>query len=136
MTELVVMPDAEQLVIDGLAAGLAPLGYIGPIGTRVPNPRPAESVQVLRTGGIGPTIVSDRAEISIDARASSESRAAQLAAWVRAVMHSMEGQILGGVMVYDIGEASGPSNYPDPYTPDESRYTQLFTVHVRGDVLA
>jgi acetylornithine deacetylase/succinyl-diaminopimelate desuccinylase-like protein len=136
MTELVVMPDAEQTVIDGLAEGLEPLGYTGPIGTRVPNPRPPASVQVLRTGGIAPTIISDQAEISIDVRAASESGAALLAGYVRAVMRSLEGQILGGVMVYRVGEASGPSNYPDPYTPDESRYTQLFTVHVRGDVLA
>lgn len=136
MTEHVLMPDAEQLLIDGLTTELAGLGFPVPIGTRVPSPRPASSVQVMRTGGIAPTMISDRAEVSIDSRGPSEMAAATLAANVRSAMHHLEGQIVGGTMVYRVEEAAGPSNYPDPYTPDESRYTQLFTVHVRGDVLA
>lgn len=136
MTDLVVMPDSEQLVIDYLTEVLPLLGFSAVVATRVPNPRPASSVAVIRTGGVSPTMVSDMAEISIDYRDHSESGAASLAQAGRAALKALAGQIFRGVMVYRIDEASGLSNYPDPYTPDEARYQQLMTIHVRGTVSA
>lgn len=133
---MVIFADIEELLIGYLSEQLALYSLDTPVATRIPSPRPDSCVVLMRTGGIPPTIISDDAQVAVECRAPSEHEAASLSALVRGLMHAAEGELIDGVMIYRVGEASGPSNYPDSTTPDQARYTQLFTIHYRGVVLA
>lgn len=134
--EVIIYADIEQLVIDYLTTALARYDLNVPVGTRIPNPRPDSCVVVTRNGGSPPTIISDDALVTFDSRGTSEHSAASLAAMVRGLMHAAEGTVVDTVMIYRVQEAAGPSNNPDPTTPDQSRYSQLMSIHYRGVVLA
>lgn len=117
-------PDVEQLLVDTLDAAVT-----AEVSTRVPNPRPGEFVRVLRTGGPR-TMVSDRAQVTVEAFANRESRAAALAGEARSAVHAMQGTMVGEWKVDRVEELAGPANLPDP-TTNQSRYTFTASVHVR-----
>lgn len=123
-TEVIVFPDVEQLVIDGIAPELAARGWVVPVTTRTPNPRPAEYVRVIRTGGVRVNLVLERAQITVEAFAEREARAERLAALVRGILPTLEA-------AYDVDEFSAPGNLPDPTTA-QHRYTATYGVLVRG----
>lgn len=125
---MIRFPDAEQLVVDYLDAALPQ-----PVSTRVPSPRPASFVRVLRTGGPRATRVSDAAQITIEAFGNLESVAADLIREARALIDDLRGKTVAGVVVYRVEELGGPANLPDP-TTDQHRYTFTAVVHTRGTV--
>jgi hypothetical protein len=75
-----VFPDAVQLVLDRLSAELPALvGHTVATGNRVPSPRPAEFVRVQRQGGTRVTVVTEAAQLAIEAWSTDVAGADQLA---------------------------------------------------------
>lgn len=127
-----MFPDAAAAVIGALNSQLPALGFTAvPVRSKVPNPRPSRFVLVFRTGGPRANIVTDAAQVTIEAWAASDADAHDLAQAARAVVNSLEGTVAGGVTVYGIEEFAGPGYLPDPES-DQSRYTWTTSVHVRG----
>lgn len=122
--EAVLPRDAEQAVRDYL------LPYLGgvPVSSRVPNPRPSTWLRIVRTGGVMETLVSDRAQIAVEAWADNEDDAIDLLNLARAWLLRADGRVFGAV------EASGPGNLPDPTTA-QIRYTMSIWVRIRGTVI-
>lgn len=126
MTEWVVQPDVEALVVQVLDANL-PLVQLGvPVGTQIPNPRPSTFVRVTRAGGTAETLVSEQAWVIVEAYATFERDAIQLLNTCRAILHALDGGPLFGTF-----EISGPVNLPDP-TTSQVRYTQTLGIRARG----
>lgn len=124
MDEAVQFRDAEQEVREYLLPYLAGIG----ISSRVPNPRPAVWLRVMRTGGPRETMVSDRPQITLEAWADNEDDAIDLLSVARAWLNRADGRIFGVV------EASGPGNLPDPTTA-QIRYTMSVWVRIRGTII-
>lgn len=125
MAEAVLYRDIEALVCMFLRKPL--LGSIQ-IGIRIPNPRPNEFIRVLRTGGPKETLVSEAAQITVEAWAQTEQRASLLLSQCRALLNAADETI------YGVHEFSGPANLPDPLSA-QIRYTQSFQVRARGTVI-
>lgn len=134
MTEVIVAPDAEQLVCDWLQPELSARGRDVPVGTRVPSPRPAEFVRVIQSGGERPNLVQDRPTLLVEGWAASESAARSLTELARGLIRSMPGQQIDGVMVYRVDELGGPTNLPDPDSA-QSRYTITLSLLLRASAL-
>lgn len=128
---LILDADAEQLVVDYLTATGPARGLPTSVGTRVPNPRPAECITVFRTGGPRRDLVTDAPQLTIECRAATETRAAQIAYLVRALVNDLWSQTLGGHAVYEVEELSGPGNLPDPIS-NGPRYSQTFVLFIRA----
>ncbi|MDN4645360.1 hypothetical protein [Arthrobacter sp. PsM3] len=122
MAEGVKFPDVPQLVCNYLRK---PLLTGIPIGTKVPPTRPPEFIRVLRTGGTKETVRSEAAQITIEAWAQDEARAADLLSTARAILNAADGQLFG------VREFGGPANLPDPTTA-QIRFTMSFQIRARG----
>ncbi len=130
--ERILFPDAAAAAIGALNAQLGALGFTGvPVRSRVPNPRPTRFVLVFRTGGVGVNIVTDAAQLTIEAWATSDVEAHDLAQVARAILTGIEGTVTDGVTVYGVDEFGGPGYLPDPVSA-QSRYTFTVAVAVRG----
>ena len=132
VAELITFPDVEDLVRGYLADTLSISAYAG----TTPTAFPAQSVAIVRTGGVARDLVTDLATISIDCRAkSSETVALGIARQVRAHLGAVEREgVIGTTPVYEVREISGPYLNPDPRNPAVHRYTVAFQVAVRGSV--
>jgi hypothetical protein len=131
VADYLIYPDAEDLICGYLAGELSARGHDVPVGTRPPEPRPAEGFLVVRrTGGVAHTPVTDAALLAVEAWADRESLAYELARIARAALTAAPGQ-LGGATVYLVREAAGPANLPDPVSP-LARYTATYEIHFRG----
>jgi hypothetical protein len=128
--DVVLFPDAEQVLCQWLAAALAAKGVTVPVVTSVPSKRPAMFVRLMRTGGARHSVVTDAALITVESFAARESAASSLAQMCRAVLNAAPGNV-AAVTVYKVREIGGPQNLPDPVTT-QYRYTQTFEVHLRG----
>lgn len=134
ITEILRSPDVEQLLVDALPAALAELGISVPVSSAVPNPRPGEFVRVIRTGGVlGDVFVIDKASVTVEAWASRESRAYEIADACRGVLHALPAREGLAVTVYRVEEFAAPANLPDP-TSAQHRYTATYAVHTRRAV--
>lgn len=129
-TEVIVFPDAEQVLGDWLAEQLAARGYDVQVGTRPPDPRPASFVTLQRTGGPRANLVTDAPLITVESWADQESAAHDLAQLVRGLLNSAAGRVTAAT-VYQVRESGGPGNLPDPVTA-QARYTQTFEIRLRG----
>lgn len=128
----ILFPDAVAAVIGALNDQLDDLGFSGvPVRSRIPNPRPSRFVRVYRTGGPLANIVTDSAQITVEAWAASDVDAHDLAQAARAIVNSLEATVTGGVTVYGVNEFSGPGYLPDPES-EQPRYTWSASVNVRG----
>lgn len=129
---IIIDAPIETLLVGYLRAVLPPFGYTMPVGTRVPNPRPTESVTLFRTGGPRRDMVTDQAQITVEVRAGLERRAEVIANTTRALINQLDGQTLDGHVVYQVQELSGPANLPDPVSG--VRYSQSFLIAIRATV--
>lgn len=132
MAELLVAPDTVALLIAWLNAELpnVPDQSAVPVRRAVPSPRPPGFVTVRLLGGTGrdPALpVTDRVLIAVEAWAPNVAAAHDLAQNARAVVHAAQGVVHGGVQVYQVLEAGGPVELPDPVSA-QPRVT--FTVEV------
>jgi hypothetical protein len=90
---------------------------------------------VRRTGGpASEWVVTEWAQVTLEAWGSSQKQASDLAATVRAIVRAMPGQTLSGIAVYKIDEFSGPANLPDPES-NQARYTWTVSMHVRAEAV-
>lgn len=132
MGEVIVFPDASAVVVGHLRDSLAARGFPTPVGTRVPNPRPAgRLVVVSRTGGVAANLVVDEAMLTVDCWGDREQDAHDLAQLCRALVRAAAGSVLGGVAVYRVVEVGGPQNLPDPLSASP-RYLFTLMVGLRG----
>lgn len=129
MTELVTFPDTVATVRGALLGPLDPT----PVVQQVPKSRPAEFVQIYRTGGVSRDRVIDGAFITVDSWAATDPAAMALAQSVRARMHALASTTVGGVAVYRVVELAGPASVPDPES-GSPRVRQSFQIGLRGHV--
>lgn len=123
---VVVFPDATAVTVTHLAGELEV-----PVVSKVPNPRPDTFVRVRRVGGPRRDLVTDQAQLTVEAWAATDADAADLAQLARAHIHNMRGQVISGVACYRVTEMAGPANLPDP-TTDHARYSLTIAVAMRG----
>lgn len=135
MREVIVFPDVEAIVVSYLNAEFTARAETARAGTKVPATRPAKFVRVLRTGGSS-SLVEDRAQLTIEAWATTAVAANALMQLTRGLMHAIDQVTYSGstYQFYRPQEFSGPSNRPDPDS-DMERYTETFSVGVRGTAL-
>jgi hypothetical protein len=125
--EAIKFPDVEALLVVYLNGLLAE-----PVSTKVPSPRPATFVRIIRTGGFTTGLVTDEALITFEAWAATEPAAQDLAQRVRAYLRAVD--VVDGVQFYGPINPTGPVNLPDPAT-QQARYTGLVSVGVRGSAI-
>lgn len=133
MTELLVFPDAEAVVVGWLRPELGKNGIVIPVATKMPNPRPPRIVRIVRAGGVQRDIVTDRATMVFECWDSSAPAAANLAAVVRALLCAAAPGWLGTAWsdrIVDLGMVPSPD--PDSGSP---RYLVTAELHLRGSVL-
>ena len=75
MSEAIIFPDAEALLIDLFVDELPGFGYSIPVASRVPNPRPSTFVRVMRAGGVSRDRVIDVPTVAVEAWAPTETAA-------------------------------------------------------------
>lgn len=134
MSEVIVAPDVETLLIQYLTAELATRSpwTTTKAYAKVPNPRPTGFVRVLRTGGVRDRFI-DTATVAIEAWHNDPIQASALMQLVRGLLHAIDRVTYSGstYQFYDPQEFSGPANLPDPDSVQE-RYTETFSVGVRA----
>lgn len=127
-----MFPDAVQLTLDRLNAELPALvGAPVQTGNRVPSPRPAQFVRVRRMGGTRVTVVTEAAQLSIEAWSLDVASADELAQACRSVLFGMKGRTFGGIPVYLVEDIGGPAEVADPLS-DQPRAQFSVAVHLRG----
>jgi hypothetical protein len=132
MSEVIVFPDVEAIVISYLNAEFAARSETARASTKVPKSRPTKFVRVLRTGGPSEFIM-DRAQLTLEAWANKATDAIALMQLTRGLMNRINQVTYNGTtyQFYAPQEFSGPANLPDPDSSQE-RYTETFSVGVRG----
>lgn len=122
-------PDPTAL----LRAYLAPLLDPVQVVSRVPDPRPAELVQLRRSGGNAIEPVRDSARMDVFTWAPTDKDAADLAAAVRTAVWALAGTaLLGGVMCYRVQELMAPRADEDA-TTNTPRTWATYTLDLRAN---
>lgn len=133
MVFVALFPDAPMelaaTVQDKLLSGF---GVTTDVLNRTPNPRPAMFVKLMGVGGVQRDRVTDVPTLVAEAWADKRTDAHLLAQQVRAIIHSMEGQLFAGYSVQEVVEFAGPADLPDPLS-DQFRYTATYAVAIRSD---
>lgn len=131
---LVVYPDVVKVGLDHLRPALTgrsePEAAAAIVSARVPNPRPAGPLIVLRAaGGTSPIITINQPRLDVQVWHRDENSAAALAQLVRGLLHTLPGT----GPVRRVTDFLGPIPIPDPES-GQARY--LFTVEItlRGDI--
>lgn len=135
MAPVMIFPDVAALVATFLRDEFTTRGVQARVGSRVPADWPAGAavgfVRVERQGGPRRNLVTDQAQLALEAYASEAERAYVLIALVRGLVGSTPGRLLGGHAVYRVDEYAGPGLLPDPVT-DSPRYVYTVAMHIRG----
>lgn len=129
MRPVVVFPDATAVVVSHLKSVLSV-----PVRSKVPTSRPASFVTVQRSGGAQVNVVTDDATLTVDAWASTDEAAHDLAQLARGHILSLVGSTVDGVPVYRVQIGAAPQYFPDPES-QSPRYRMTVTVAVRGEEL-
>lgn len=122
----VLFPPVVATIVDYLNSLIAPVEA----RSKIPDPRPAKFVLVKRTGGPRDSIVTETAQVTIEAWADSSVDAEDLALTCRAHLQALAG--FGSF--YRVDEFSGPADLPDPQS-HQSRWTWTIAVQQRGHLL-
>lgn len=118
----IVFPDAVEVVLDYYATVLPGVES----HRQIPASRPTQWLRVLRTGGVRETLVTDAAQITVEAWADTPAAATDLAQLARAHLNASL-----GVIAWRIEELGGPADLPD-LESQQHRYTWTALVHLRG----
>jgi hypothetical protein len=124
----VAYPDVIAL----LRTYLLPVVTPRPVVSRVPDPRPAEWVQIRRIGGPQVRPVRDRPNVDVFAWAQTDPAAWELAELLRRSIHALAGTTLLGPMVYRVDETLGPRSLDDELT-GSPRVWATYSLDVRAD---
>ncbi|WP_069164910.1 hypothetical protein [Nocardia altamirensis] len=130
MTELVVYPGIEALVVAYLSRQLTARADKAIVATRIPNPRPDRLVRVTAAGGGDDRLVLSSRLVITECWDTSEPAAADLAELCHALLLAArrdpaEPQIRHAVTV------GAPVNHPDPDTR-HPRYQFTISLDLRG----
>lgn len=130
--EVIVFPDVESIIISYLNAQFVARSETARAYSKVPAPRTAKFVRVMRTGGPS-SLIEDRAQLTLEAWGTTEVAALALMQLTRGLMRVIDQVTYSGTtyQFYRPQEFSGPANRPDPDSGME-RYTETFSVGVRG----
>lgn len=131
MKKMWVAPDGEKIVIDLLHKNLDLLGAPGVSSVKQ---RPAKWIQVIGTGGVAHTTVSDWCQVTISAWAELDGwdDARDIAQRVRAVIsEAVESGEVAGVECYGAEYLSTPYANRDPIS-GFPRVTQTVRLALRG----
>jgi hypothetical protein len=126
MTEAIVFPDAEALLV----TALSPLVGV-PVATRVPNPRPASFVRVKRVGGTIRDVVTDEPLVVVECWAETEIAASDLGRVVRARVFALAQTSVGVDFVRAVREVGGLQAFPDPVS-ESPRYQFTVQIQTKG----
>lgn len=122
-------PDANALLIAYLTALVDPV----PVVSRIPDPRPAQLVQVRRVGGAGVVPVRDSARLDVKCWDADDRAAMALALLVRAHVWALSGTaLLGGVPCYRVQEFLAPRLDDDPITNSPVAWA-TYSLDIRAD---
>jgi hypothetical protein len=116
MSVPVKYPSAVLLAVQWLRTAL-PLatGHDVAVHAKVPNPRPAgPMVVVRRTGGLPDSAYRDRPRLDLQCWDEDEHAAEDLAGWAHAVMLQAKNQLVNGVRIGRTDTFLGPYVNPDP----------------------
>lgn len=116
-------PDVEVMVRQFLLARLSV-----PVATKVPSSRPASFVRVWRSGGAAINRVLDQPVMTVQAWASDDGEAAELA---RVCREALLSDYTSMPLVRGVEEVGGPYFDPDPDTGID-RYTFNMSLQVRA----
>lgn len=106
---------------------LAPAGFH--VGTRVPNPRPAQFVKVTRTGGPAARMTISEPTLLVECWGATDALAWAVAAKVWPLCHVPHAVQVSPTVWASRIQATEPVNFPDP-TSGSSRYQFIVTPRV------
>lgn len=118
-------------IIALLRAYLLPIVSV-PVASRVPDPRPAQWVQLRRVGGTQQRPVRDQPRVDAIAWADSDPDAWDLAELVRRSVHGLTGTTTLGPVVYRVDETLGPRQLDDELT-GSPRVWATYSISIRAD---
>lgn len=131
-TEVIVPPGLTTATILYLRDGFADIVELDEgeqlVHGRVPNPRPARFVTVVRTGGFTRDRVVFNATHLFEAWGPDDDAASDLADQAYGLMHAITGRH-HDVTFYGVDEIGGPANLPD-LESDQARF--VFTLAIRA----
>lgn len=137
MAQLIEPRDVEALAVAAVNLELPAMviAEYGPeatarASTRMPNPRPAMHVRIMRIGGTDETLVTEYALLTLEGWAEDEGRAVWLLNRTRGILRAQDGDLFG----YD-GSPGSVANLPDPTTA-QIRYTTTIGIRARAVVTA
>ncbi len=131
MAELIEGADIVAELVTYLTAELPELGQQVPVSSRV---RQTGGVVIFDTGGPGfADRVIDRAQITVDSRAATETAAWRLASAARALVRALPGQHAGDAFVQRVDELARPALLPDSGY-EGARYRWSVLIHTRARV--
>ncbi len=107
---MTTFPDITALLVSHLGSVVTPK----PVSSDIPDPRPAEWLQVRRVGGTKRPPVRDQPRVDLIAWAATELAAFTLIDQVRVAVNALHGTTLGGIQVYRVEETMGPRSGNDP----------------------
>lgn len=121
-------PDVIALTRAYITPLVAPVNVV----SRVPDPRPAQLVQVRRVGGLAEVPVRDQARMDFFSWDTTDQTSMNRALTIRSAIWALKGNDILGVMVYDIEEFLGPRLDDDPITHSPRTWMTL-QLTVRAD---
>ncbi len=125
---MTTFPDLIALLQSPLATVVTPVA----VGTRVPEERPAEHLQLRRVGGVKVPPVRERVRLDVFARAATEPRAFAILDQARVYINGLHGTSTLGIPVYRVEESMGPRQDDDDLTHTPMAW-MTFLLLIRAD---
>jgi hypothetical protein len=123
MGEIITFGDIEYALVIHLTDTLDDV----PVSATVPKVRPATFVTVRRLGGPKRNMVVDSPLVTFECWADTGGNAYSLASLVRGIINALPGEVIEGINIYRVEEASGPAMLPDP---DSNQMRYVFTASI------
>jgi hypothetical protein len=134
--EAIAFPDIEALARTWLLDQLTARGNSTPVATSQDTDVTPPIVLIERTGGPRRNLVVDSPQVTLECHGpvGDEDQAAALTVLVRALIGTAPGHSIGGALVYDIHELSGPTRLRDT-SDGHVFYRWLVVLDVRGHAI-
>jgi hypothetical protein len=135
--EVIVFPDVEDLTrveLNTRFTATTEYTTVTAYAGKKPATLPNEFVFVHRTGGPSRNLITDAAQITLEAYSKkSGDRASAILNLARAFLAAAERDgTLNGVPLHEVTEFSGGYLDPDPDAPTFNRYSATLSLAVRG----